>query len=190
MEFCEELRESSMVVDALAEGYDPFTGELLTGDTVLNDPQTIRFFNRLQGQLKQAIEVAGKPQRSRNRVTQVDYIITPEQIAQIKISERECFMKEIASQIDELTEESNGRKFPPRWIAEWLVLCGILEVRADNYGKNRKYPTKAGESAGFRSEERSSAYGNYTVTLINSDAQRFIIDNIPQIISGTPASLI
>ena len=184
MGFCEALRESSMMVDALSEGIDPFSGELLAGDTVLNDPQTIRFFNRLHGQLEHAIEVANKAQRPRRR-TQYEYEISPEQIAAVEVRTRDCFMREIGEQIDALAEEANGRKFSPRWISEWLVACGVLELRADKYGKNRKYPTEAGEKAGFRGEMRSSQYGDYPVTLINPAGQRFIIDNIPNIISGT-----
>ena len=187
-EFHRELQESLKAVNALSEGIDPFSGEVLSEDTILNDVMMIRFFYRLHGQFGKVIDIANKSQKSRAR-SQADYIITPEQVAQIQIRERDCFMKEIAEQIDCLAEDINGRKFQTRWISEWLVACGAMEVRADDNGKNRKYATETGRKIGFRTEVRNSSYGDYPVTLVNPDGQRFIIDNINEIISGKPVSL-
>ena len=186
--FYGELQDSLKAINALSEGIDPFSGEVISGDTILNDAMMIRFFYRLHGQFNKVIDIASKQQKGRARA-QADYIISPEQIAQIQVRERDCFMKEIAVQIDCQAEDVNGRKFQTRWISEWLVACGAMEVRTDDSGKNRKYATETGRKIGFRTEIRSSSYGDYTVTLLNPEGQRFIIENIDGIISGTPISL-
>ena len=186
--FYKELQESLKGVNALSEGIDPFTGEVLSEDTILNDATMIRFFYRLHEQFNRVLDIANKSQKGRSRA-QADYLITPEQIAQIQVHERACFMKEIAEQIDRLAEEVNGRKFQVRWISDWLVLCGAMEVRTDDYGKNRKYATETGGKIGLKTEMRSSSYGDYPVTPVNPEGQRFIIENISGIISGTPVSL-
>ena len=71
----------------------------------------------------------------------------------------------------------------------WLVGSGVLEFRVGDFGGKRKYVTEAGERIGFNTEMRSSERGAYPVTLINPKGQRFIIENIEHIISGSPVSI-
>ena len=60
--------------------------------------------------------------------------------------------------------------------------CGFLVQMETGDGKKIKIPTEQGNMIGISSEERFGQAGPYRVSVYNTDAQQFILDNIDAII--------
>ena len=81
-----------------------------------------------------------------------------------------------------MIDQENMRKLKVRTIADWLDNIGIIEVRTARNGKNHRVPTAQGKSMGISQKEAMGQNGKYLVTVYNSEALQFDIDNIPVLI--------
>ena len=59
-----------------------------------------------------------------------------------------------------------------------------MKIKVGEDGKERRIPTNLGNSIGITLEERNGTYRTYHVTVYNSAAQKFIIQNIDKILNS------
>jgi hypothetical protein len=67
-------------------------------------------------------------------------------------------------------------------ITSFLIESGFLAQTEAGDGHHAKLPTEQGKSIGISTEERVGQNGTYRVTVYNTDAQQFILDNIDAVI--------
>ena len=67
---------------------------------------------------------------------------------------------------------------------QWLIQKGLLYETTDPQGKPRKFPTEQGKYMGISAETKMGREGEYIVVLFDAKAQRFIVNNIYEILSA------
>lgn len=106
-----------------------------------------------------------------------DYDIT------IPFSEEPVNIAIIVKRINNLFIEQYNKNLTPVKLADWLVSKGYLELIKED-GKSFKNPTEKGLSNGIFTEKRTRPEGEiYTINIYNYEMQKFIIDNIKEIIT-------
>ena len=168
-------------IDALADGVDPTSGEVLPEDSVYNKVLLSRCFFFVSDILRQVVENNGfisKP--SRKRVALPPFCLPDDLRSRVEISAAPAMVTQFTGRINSLIDENIMKKLKVSAITKWLVDGGLLfeEVVDD---KKRKAPTKKGEKLGISSQAREGKYGGYLAIFYNEAAQRNIIDNLDEI---------
>lgn len=172
----DKMKRAEMYIKKMAEGINPLTDEPACDDDMINNVRISHCLYYVSDILRQVIAnggvVGSKPSGS------TPFFLTDEQRAQLVPFDRPAVASEIVKKINDLTAENNCRKFNIRWISEYFISLGMLEL----YGSSR-IPTESGAGFGIISENRTSpSRGDYTVNLYSPEAQQFIIDNIDAIV--------
>ncbi len=77
------------------------------------------------------------------------------------------------------------RKLTATQVTFWLEEAGFLSTVVNAEGKNQRVPTDNAELVGISQVERTNATGaTYLMNLYNTEAQRFVLDNIDSIIAA------
>ena len=179
----EKVRHAKSYMEALAEGIDPISGEVLPKDTLLNNVQLSRCFFYVSEVLRQVIENGGVVNRySRSKAFLPPFILPSSLRCQIAVTESPVMIRHFTQRINSLVDVSKMRRLKETAFTLWLLNNGYFseEIRL---GKKKKIPTSKGVSIGIYSEEREGQYGGYLAILYKESAQRFLVNNLDQIIA-------
>lgn len=187
MDELEKLKRAKLYIDKLANGIDPISDEMLLDDTILNNIRLARCFFYVSNVLQQVIDNGGTD-RLQSKTYRKKFFITEEQKDLIEITTVECYMKDLIDKINTVTDINNCRKFQQKWLSSWLIDRGILTEYIDNTNTKHKKASPEGEKLGFRTEMRNGMYGVYPAILINKYAQKYIIDNLFEMVPDSYSS--
>jgi len=101
---------------------------------------------------------------------------------QTEISEEPTMITKFAARITDLVDAGSMRKLKVTAFTSWLVEKGYLYEDTVNEKKHKR-PTQAGEKLGIFAEARDGQGGGYIAILYKEKAQRFLIENLDQIIA-------
>ena len=175
----DKIKRAEMYLRKMAEGINPLTDEYVGEDDMINNVRITRCLYYVSDILQQVIANGGVvgAQVKQKKQKRSDFYITDEQHAMLVPFEQPAFAKDIVEKINEVTADNNCKKFAARWIGEYFVSIGMIEVI-----DNSKIATDAGKDFGIQTEKRRSMYGKELwVNKYSPDAQRFIIDNLEAI---------
>lgn len=176
----EKMQRAKMYIDQLANGINPLDNQTLSETDIVNNVKISRCLFYVSDILRQVIENGGIV--TKKKTPKCPFAILPSDLQKYKISNVPVTVSEITTQLNLLIDEDTMKKLKATSITTWLVEIGFLEIQTDNNGKNVKRPTDAGMKMGLSTQQRFGMYGDYIVVLYNSEAQRFILDNIDAII--------
>ena len=180
----EKLQRTKEYMDKLAGGIDPISDTEMSGDAVLNNIRLSRCFFYVSDILRQVIENQGVVGRvpTVKQAALPPFTLTDEQREQIEITKEPTMIKHFTERINGLIDITAMQKLKVTAFTSWLLEKGFLfeEIAGD---KRRKKPTKAGQNIGIDSEFREGQYGSYVAVLYNENAQRFLVDNLDEIIA-------
>ena len=180
----EKIQHAKDYMDKLASGVDPINNTEMPEDRILNNVHLSRCFFFVSDILRQVIEndgIIGK-RPSVKKSDMLPFSLLLETRERVKISDKPVMIKHFTDGINELVDVTVMKKLKVTAFSSWLLDKEFLFEETIN-GKKRKKPTKAGERIGIYSEMRTGEYGTYSATLYNEDAQRFLMDNIDEIIA-------
>ncbi len=176
----EVMQRAKMYIDKLANGINPITDQAVPDGECINNVRISRCFFYISVVLNKVIEnggvVGGKPEKE-------VFSITEEQLSHYQISDTPIPISEIAKKINELVSSPIMKTLRYKAIASYLLETGYLEEIQLANGSKRKRPTEKGLELGIIIEERVGAKGPFHVNLLNEKAQRFIIDNMKDILN-------
>jgi len=179
----EKLIRAKEYMDKLAEGIDPVGGLPLPEDTALNNVRLSRCFFFVSDILRQVIENGGTVSRRSVKNAALPPFVLPEEMRwQIEISEEPIMITKFTARITDLVDAGSMRKLKVTAFTSWLVEKGYLYEDTVNEKKNKR-PTQAGEGLGIFAEARDGQGGGYIAILYKEKAQRFLIENLDQIIA-------
>lgn len=171
----DKLNRAKEYLDKLAEGVDPFTGEELPQDTVLNNVRLSRCFFYVSDVLTQVIANSGRISSS---AIQKTFFITNDELARVNISETPIPVSVFVKAVNDAAWGPDRKKLSAVTVANWLVNEGYLKIQETEPGKHKKVLTDKSASIGMSSEMRDGMRGTYEIMLYDSKAQRFLIENI------------
>lgn len=178
----EIMQRAKRYMDNLANGIDPLTGQELPEDSVLNNVRLSRCFFYVSGVLGQVIDNGGTV-GAKKRPHRQPFSLTAEQYARITPAEIPLTITQVVALCNAELDPEAMKPLTSTPLTAWMQENGILQTVAQGSGHNRRMPTARGHALGLTEEERMSQRGAYVAVLYDQNAQQFLIDNLPDILS-------
>ena len=175
----EMLNKATGYLEELANGNDPFTGESLPEDTVLNNLELSRSFFFVMGILQEVIDNGGMVKRVVRR-SRMPFVISEEEKGEIELTDAPINISTFCENINRVVDPEKSGKLKVTAFGKWLMNKGLLTVEVDNGERNKK-ATEAGVELGIESEWRTYGDRQYYATSYNKEAQQFLLDNLDEI---------
>ena len=173
----EKMERAKSYIEKMANGINPLTDEQTEEPDMINNVRISRCLFYVSDILRQVIENGGTVQHKAEH-NRKQFYITDEQKAMLTVTEPNCYIKDIAAELNRVTQQNDTRRIQPVWITSWLVDIGMLEMV-----NGKKQATEQGNEIGITSELRySQKIGPYLANIYAPSAQTFIFDNIDAII--------
>lgn len=176
----EKVEKAIKVINALSEGIDFYTGEILDDNNILNNPKYIRLFKYIEEVLKYKV-VLNKSTSSKK----ADFNITQEQIDQIKIPNETLSISKVCAYINQYVDLNNMKSLSGQALNQALAKMGVIESTkvADKIYWFVTDEYKDEEEYGIVPREYENASGIKYVTLnYEPKAQKFILDNLLELL--------
>lgn len=177
----EQLKRAKYLIDALAQGVNPATGQMAEEDTVLNQPEVIRGLFFVSDLLRSLMDEAAAPRSSRSG-SKLPFFLTEEMRSQIVYSPQPLPISGFLAQFQEMRDASITKKLPATAFTRWLLEKDMLSMETSETGRIQKMPTPLGVKLGIRVEHRFTPYGGYDVLLYDSAAQHFLVEHMNEIL--------
>ena len=180
MEEREVLLRAKEYIEKLANGVNPLDDSKVGDDDIVNNVRISRCLFYVANVLQDVINRKSRVRSSKSKREKFD--ISQEQIDKIEIVKNPITISELIGKINSFVNVDSMRRLSYKKVVDWLKKNNIMTTFIDEKGKSRSKPTEYGENIGFKLERRlSSSYGEYYTTIINEDAQRFILDYLFEI---------
>ena len=176
----ETMQRAKMYLDKLARGIDPITNLEVPEDSVLNNVRLARCFFYVSGVLEQVIAnggTVGQPVRN------LDFSITPEQLARVQIKDYPVRITELTDSLHQAVGDPNMKKPGVKKITDWLIGQGYMVQITGSDGKTHRVPTELGIKMGMSTRIRQSRDGEYQAVYYDKAMQRFLLDNLGAMLS-------
>lgn len=175
----ERLENTRGIVDKLAKGINPFSGEPVQNDSLLNDARIIRsfyFISEVMNQMKRG--------NYRNRGNQaLPFTITPEQKAKIVFSEGSIGVNEFCRCINLCVDYNISRKLTGVELNKRLKKLEVLSEEITEAGKKRTVVNEKSPEYGFASERKSYNGTEYDKVVIDDIGKKYLLDNLETIMA-------
>lgn len=174
----EKLRKVKQCIDSLAEGLNPFTGQPLPEEDIVNDVRVSRSLFLASAFLQEQMQ--GKTEKKNGK--KQTFRLSLEERDRVEFSFRPISASELARRMNNAAGAQDCKKITYRQITDWLVEVGMLKL-VENVAGTQRRPTESGKKRGISVESRIGQSGPYQVVLYSAEAQRFIVDNVDGIIA-------
>lgn len=167
-------------IKSLANGFNPLDNSKLPDDDIVNNVQISRCLFYVSAVLQEVINNDGKVSK-KSKPKRLPFTITPQQISKVKVTEAPISLSEFVRNINSVIDTEKYKGLTYRDLSGWLVTKDLLAVKTIN-GKDKKVITDSSKYIGISVVYRSYYEKNYTVTVYDQNAQRYILDNMPDIL--------
>ena len=174
----EKLRTVKQCIDSLAEGLNPFTGQPLPEEDIVNDVRVSRSLFLASAFLQEQMQ--GKTEKKNGK--KQAFRLSLEERDRVEFSFRPISASELARRMNNAAGAQDCKKITYRQITDWLVEVGMLKL-VENVAGTQRRPTESGKKMGISVESRIGQSGPYQVVLYSAEAQRFIVDNVDVIMA-------
>lgn len=175
----ETMERAKMYLDKLSHGIDPLTERELPSDTALNQVRLARCFAYVSEILGQVIANGGTVG---GKAKLLPFAATPEQLKKVAISPEPVRVTQLVDRITEFAGKPQMKKLSTTIVTNWLLEKGFLEKQPNAEGKVGRVPTQSGRAIGISTETRMGQYGAYQAVFYNQEAQRFILEHLPEML--------
>ncbi len=176
----ETIQRAKKYMDQLAQGIDPISGSELPEDSSLNNIRLARCFFYVSGIWDQVIRNGGQIGTARK----AEFSITPAQLAQVQLSAYPIRITEFTEALLQAVGAADMKQPSAVKITNWLEEKGYLAKETTPDGKSRRIPTDFGRSLGMSTQLRQSRDGEYLAVYYGTNAQRFLLDNLSEILGA------
>lgn len=184
----ETMQRAKMYLDKLARGIDPISNQVLPGDSMLNQPRLSRCFTYVSDLLARVIlndgYVGAKPKGPKLP----EFNATAEELAGVPVSSEPVRISKFLDGIFVALNRPQMRKLGTTTVTDWLLRKGLLEKRTSADGTSQRLPTQEGAQLGIFTETRHGQYGDYTAVFYDMQAQKFILEHLPEILEEKRAN--
>ena len=176
----EIMQRAKMYMEKLAQGIDPISDQEIPEDSVLNNVRLARCFFYVSGILNQVIANGGKVASSPKN----DFYITEEELKRVNPSQEPIRITQFVDLIMNAINDPDRKRLKTTTITDWLIEKGFMSKQVDADGKSKRLPTNMGEQIGLTVKLREGQYGTYQAVYYSTEAQRFLLDHLPEILQA------
>ena len=177
----ETMQRAKMYLDKLAQGIDPITNQEMPEDSALNNVRLARCFFYVSDVLGKVIANGGVVGQINKTM---DFAITPEQQASVQVSDYPVRVTEFTDALYRAVNNPEMKKLNTTKITEWLISQGLMMKETGTDGKIHRVPTDRGLQMGMSTHLRQSRDGEYLAVYYDKNMQRFLLDNLTEVLSG------
>lgn len=184
-----KLRAAIIYAQRIADGNNPINNHPLENDTVINDPNVIRFMFFIKDILQKVYDNNGCIGGDVKKSNRADRIFPYEVLTQFEYREDKSISK-LINQIYAPVAGKGIKKISGARINAWMMNAGyITETYSEEFQKNIKVPTEKGEALGLRAERvvYEPTGRVYISIFYNKQAQEFLVTNMEKILNGEVA---
>ena len=182
-----QLRKTYNVLDRMSLGKHPFAEEELTWEVATSRQvkQSLADAARIVAVYGNLLNVVTQSTDFKvytlGKAGQQAFTVDSEDVKSISVAANSILITRLAKNINDTVGRESMRSITAVELGKWLVHEGFLEVK--DRQKN-KVATEMGRELGIITKERVRENGeNYFFNRYNPKAQRYIIDNLPEICS-------
>lgn len=176
----EMIHRAKMYMDKLAQGIDPISGMDVPEDSVLNQVRLARCFFFVSNVLEKVIENGGTVG---SKAKLAPFYVTSEILAGVVLSSESIRITQLVARINEAVNNPAMKKLSTTTITNWLLEKGFLEKIVGIDGKSSRLPTQSGAYIGLSVKTVQGQYGEYQAVMYSAQAQRFVLDHLPEIVA-------
>lgn len=178
------MDKAKILLQKIAKGIDPLTGEIVPEESFLNDPGVIRCFYFLIDVLDYTASGAyDKPGWRMAR-----FCITPEQKNKVRFVSPRTGVNEFAKCVNMCIDPCRSKKLTGVVLNKGLKRMGILGEAITADGKKRTVANEKSFDFGFETEKRVYNGIEYEMVVINEKGRKFLLDNLESIMGEDGAS--
>ena len=176
----EMIQRAKMYMEKLAQGIDPISDQEIPEDSVLNNVRLARCFFYVSGVLDQVIANGGNVKKTPKK----NFYVTEEELRRLNPSPEPIRITQFVELVMNAINDPDRKKLKTTTITDWLIEKGFLSKQADTDGKSKRLPTAMGEQIGLAVKLREGQYGTYQAVCYSSEAQRFLLDHLQEIVQS------
>lgn len=174
----EMVGKSKEVIESLANGLNPFSGEPVQGDGLFNDARIVRCLNVVTGVLDDVLKGNyKKPGKA------LAFVITPEQKKAVAFPERKIGVNDFSKCINACLNIGASRRMTGVELNKKLKKLGILGETVTAEGKKRTVINEKSAEFGFETERKIYKEEEYDKVVINNAGKKYLLDNLESIMS-------
>lgn len=175
----EVMERAKEYIDRLSAGTNPITGEPVEENDVVRNVRISKCLTYVSHVLAALIANGGNVTKK----TAAPFKISGEQLKKFRFSDEPVSVSEIVRRINETVNENESGKLSYTVIVQWLESEGYLEMKETD-GQRGRRPCVKGKAIGIIEEDRKNIKGNYIAVLYTKGAQKFVIDNLQEMIKA------
>lgn len=175
----DRIDKAKVVLEKIARGVDPLTGDPVGEDSFLNDARIVRCFYFAGEILDNVLNGVYSSRSSKSQ----GFFITPEQKERIRFTSGKIGVNEFSKNINECIDLSRSKKLTGVELNRRLKKMGVLGDADAGGGKKRTALSDESAKYGFEMERRSYNGVEYEMVVINDDGKRYLLDNIETIMA-------
>lgn len=180
----EKMQRAKIYMLKLSEGINPIDDSKISNDDALKNERLSKCFAYVAQVLDGVIQGKTETKQPTSRKTKQPFSITVEQIGRISIKSENTAISELTAEINKVVDNPDMKKLQPKTINDWLVQEGYLRNREDKNGHMHRELTEKSSEIGIVSKQGMGTFGEYTIVLYSEQAQKFIVDNLTEILDN------
>lgn len=177
----EKIEKAIFVIDKLSEGVDPYTGEVLEDNHIMNNPKVVRCLKYVEEVLKETLRI---PAKKVNNKDLIPFSITEEEIGNIQYSEEPISITHVCKMINDAAraEEKKMKKLTAVSVNDALAEMGVVKIT--NFNNKRRTVLSEDYKNGYGILEKEAIFnGVKCVSIVyNIEGQKFIVDNLNKLL--------
>lgn len=176
----QKIEKAKIILEKIAKGVDPLTGEQIEGDSFLNDPRMIRCFYFVA----EVLDNVNKGVYSSRGNNSSKFFITEEQKRMVEFPPEKIGVNEFSKRINACIDPAVSKKLTGTELNKKLKKLGILSEEQYGNGKTRATTNDRSAEYGFELEKKSYSGVEYNMVVINDIGKKYLLENIEQIMDA------
>lgn len=180
----DKIKYTKAFIDKLAEGINPIDNSVIPENDLFNNVRITRCMHYISFLLDKAIKNGGVDKIIVNDTKKISYQpvkLTKEDIKSFVFSEASVPVSYITRQLNPIAKSKGMIRIHQRNIRDLMLKLGYLEYQEEANGITTIRPSKEGIEFGLGLATKSTSKGDIIVITYNSNAQRFILENIDKV---------
>jgi hypothetical protein len=174
----EKVQKARGVMQKLAEGMNPLSGEQIGKDDFLCDARMAGCFNFIAEVLESIAKHSNESQ-----ARELKFVITPEQKGKVALPEGKIGVNEFSKRVNECLNLDISKRLTGVELNKRLKKLGVLSEENLEEGRARTITNEKSTEYGFEMEKRKYNGVEYDMVLINNTGKKYLLDNLENIMA-------
>ncbi len=178
------LKRAKHYTDALSNGINPITGEMLSPDCELAADNFYKCFAYISTVLEEKLEAETRAQRRTDATAgrRTDFFLSEADAKRVLISDEHVGINTVAARINDVIDRDVMKGVSGGKLAECLVSMGYLMLETLPNGNTIRVASEKGTLAGIETQRRTDTVGKeYMQNVYSREMQEYLVKNINEI---------